>query len=255
VSFSLNRLSLLARGENGGYVRLFIAAAVCVSGTLFLQWVRDLTREGIEPNPGPTTRSRRSKRPRQRRVTTATVQRALAPPGRTYKFTRWAQFGNIASSTSLFTNFSWKFALSDLPNSTEFTALYDQYRISHVTLMLISSTSQSIPSSVNSGCLYVVKDYDDASLLSLNTDYLQYQNCRVLNPVSRTIKVELKPRMAVATYAGGAFTSYANQPSTFIDAASPSVEHYGVKIGISATTAVITYQVVAHYTLEFKNPR
>jgi len=179
----------------------------------------------------------------------------MAPPGRVYKFTRWAQYGNIATSTTLFTNFSWKFALNDLPNASEFTTLYDQYRIVHVVLHFICNMTQGIPSAANLGAMYVVKDFDDANLLSVNTDYLQYANCRVYNPLCRTRKVSIRPRIAVASYGGGAFTSYANQPSTFLDVASPSVEHYGIKVGFSATTVVISYQVVAQFQLEFKNPR
>jgi len=103
--------------------------------------------------------------------------------------------------------------------------------------------------------MYIVKDYDDANLLASNTDYLQYQNCKIVNPVSRVRKVSLRPRIANATYGGGAFTSYSNMPAMWLDVASPSVEHYGVKIGTSATTVVINYQVVAKFVLEFKNPR
>jgi len=181
------------------------------------------------------------------------VARALAPPGREYKYQRFAQYGNISTSTTVTTNFAWSFLLSDLPNYTEFTTLYDQYRIEKIELILISNTSESIPSSVNLGVMYKVTDYDDATTLSTNLDYLQYQNCKVLNPLFHKKSFPLKPRFAVAAYAG-AFTSYANNAG-WLDVASPSVQHYGVKIGFSATTVVISYQVLAKFHLSFKNPR
>jgi len=222
-------------------------------------WLRDLTREGVEKNPGPQPRPRRvqSRRraPRRPRITAGTIQRALAPPGRTYKYVRWAQYANIGTSTTLFINFSWKFALADLPNYTEFTALYDQYRIASVQLVLVANTTESIPSATNNGAMYIVKDFDDANLLASNTDYLQYQNCKVVSPLFHIKKITIAPRVAVATYGGGAFTSYANNAAPWLDVASPSVEHYAIKIGTTATTVQIVYQVMARFSLEFKNPR
>jgi len=179
----------------------------------------------------------------------------VGPPGRSYPFVRFAQYGNIGSSVAAFTNFAWTFRLNDVPNVSEFTSLFDQYRIKKVTLMLIPNQTESIPSAANFGLMFRVIDYDDANLLTANTDYMQYQNCQ-LHPVvfPGIMEIPVVPRIASAVYGGGAFTSYGNT-EMWLDVASPSVEHYGVKLGISQTTVSVAFQVVAKFELEFRNPR
>lgn len=59
------------------------------------------------------------------------------------------------------------------------------------------------------------------------------------------------PHVAVAAYSG-AFTSYSNMPATWIDAASPNVQHYGLKAcmlsnGITAVTASIVIRGVISF--------
>lgn len=183
---------------------------------------------------------------------------ALIPPGVTHRFTRWAQYGNISSSTATFNNFTWKFALSDLPNYTEFTTLFDQYRITAIEMLFVPTATESVSTTPINGCFFAVIDYDDATSLSTNTDYLQYdtfQQQLLVMPASSVKKIKLRPRLATAVYGGGAFTSYANTVS-WLDVASPSVEHYGVKVGLAATpVTTIGYQVLARYELEFKHAR
>lgn len=178
----------------------------------------------------------------------------VSPPGRKYFFERWAQFGNISSSTTLFTNYAFAFRLNDLPQYAEFTNLFDQYRIKRVTLHLVPQATESIPSAAMNGVMFIVRDYDDANTLSTNLDYMQYQNLEISNLVFNGVKqISLVPRIAVATY-GSAFTSYGNT-EMWLDVASPAVEHYAIKIGMSTSTAVMTYQVLVKYELEFANPR
>jgi len=103
-----------------------------------------------------------------------------------------------------------------------------------------------------------VVDFDDGNLLSTNTDYLQYETFKerlLVMPSHVVKKVPLKPRIAAAAYAGGVFNSYMNTTG-WLDVASPSVEHYGVKVGLAQTpTTTISYQVMARFSLAFKNPR
>lgn len=124
--------------------------------------------------------------------------------------------------------------------------------------MFIPTATNAVSSAQINGCFYAVIDYDDANVLSVNTDYLQYDTFREsLLPVATQgiKKIKFVPRLAAAVYGGGAFSSYANQVS-WLDVASPSVEHYGVKVGLAATPATtIGYQVVARFTLEFRHSR
>lgn len=59
--------------------------------------------------------------------------------------------------------------------------------------------------------------------------------------------------MAVAVYSG-AFTSFANAPSSWIDSGSPNVQHYGLKAAVTATAAVQTYNLQVRARVSFRQP-
>jgi hypothetical protein len=156
---------------------------------------------------------------------------------KTYKFTRHKKtlvaYGTIVGEAS----WSYKFTLDSLPNYTEFTALFDQYRIDRITFQAIPmQNTYAIPATQKDvGQLYAVVDNDDVSSATV-ADLSQYPNLKVVNFDER-LRLTFKPRFASAAYSG-AFTSYANT-SGWIDCGSPSVEHYGVKLVIGQSNDVV----------------
>lgn len=105
-------------------------------------------------------------------------------------------------------NYSFTFKLADLPDYTEFTNLFDAYRITSVKLKFIySCTEVTGPSSVNAmPQIFMVNDYDDATPLASYTAYQEYETFRIKR-LDKPFKTVCKPRVAMALYAG-AFTSY-----------------------------------------------
>jgi hypothetical protein len=171
----------------------------------------------------------------------------------THRFHRQAAPITITSSTVGETLFAFNFQLGYLPSYTEFTALYDQYKIDAVDITILPSSVTSTPADQASGFVVLAVDYDDATTPANVDSLLQYGAAEVF-PINSAIRMRLRPRMAVAAYSG-AFTSYANTPSTWIDVASPSVQHYGLKFGSSATTTSVKWQVFARYHLQMKSSR
>ncbi len=118
----------------------------------------------------------------------------------------------------------------------------------------IASPNQAVP------YLLLVFDRDDASALSVATDYYQYENVMQV-PGTYAIDLDLVPSITPAYYAGGAFTGYGVEPSTmhWIDIANTGVQHYGIKFfvpGLQATsTSSWSWDVMAWYTVSFKNSR
>lgn len=129
---------------------------------------------------------------------------------------------------------------------------WDQYKIDAVRItiaaqnnaigLVTNTTTTLVP-------LYCVIDYDDSTALGSTGAAMAYSNCIALNP-GESLERTFKPRMAVAAYAG-AFTSYANLPDQWIDAASPNVQHYGVKVFIPAVTVAQTLLQSWDVTLEY----
>jgi len=62
------------------------------------------------------------------------------------------------------------------------------------------------------------------------------------------------PHVAVASYSG-TFTSFTNEVAPWIDIASPSVQHYGLKTACTPTTAVVQYTARARLSVSFRNVR
>jgi len=143
------------------------------------------------------------------------------------------------------------FALSNLPNYTEFTALFDEYRI-------LQARVHFIPLNVGTGGsfqpIYTVIDYDDSIAPASIDDLNQYSTLMVAQ-YGREFERVLTPKFAVAAYSG-TFTSYS--PMTgWVDVASPTVQHYGVKyaLGASSVASLLVYGIRVGLTVQFRNTR
>lgn len=164
--------------------------------------------------------------------------------------------GVITSSTIAATFAQLSFTLSALDQSSSLTALFDQYRIVRVEAKFYPDIYQAtsgvnIPLSV--GLITSVIDYDDDAALTTVGQALDYQNELTVEcgcPFTRT----LAPHVADALYSG-AFTSFGNKPAPWIDAASPGVIHYGLKLACTQTVVAVRYSAVIRMHVQFRNVR
>ncbi|QGF19385.1 capsid protein [Antarctic virus COCH21_111] len=165
--------------------------------------------------------------------------------------------------------------LSDLPSYTEFTNLFDQYRINSVTIKMYSfSTASSTGAAVNptlsqtSALVHSIIDYDDTiaptgSDSGIN-DFRQFPSyrCRqMVNGTGKPLTYRFKPHLAASVYGTGAFTSYKNEKFGWIDSNSPGVDGYGFKAVVELPSLGASYaytfftKVEVSYNLSFRNPR
>jgi hypothetical protein len=100
----------------------------------------------------------------------------------------------------------------------------------------------------------MVIDYDDTSALSSAGAAVVYSNCVVLNP-GESVERIFKPKVAIAAYTGS-FSGYAVEDDVWIDAASSTVQHYGVKVWVDPCTAGQTllqsWDVTVEYFIRFR---
>lgn len=126
--------------------------------------------------------------------------------------------------------------LSNLPNYTELTALFDQYKITAVKARFIfDMTASNIPNTTTQNTmpnLITVIDKNDGTALAAITDYEQYETMKVRR-LDKQITIYFKPRVSSSLYSAGGFTGYAISPQVWVDTNSPSVEYYGLKYGIN----------------------
>jgi len=164
----------------------------------------------------------------------------------------------VVAQAAATTNNTTYFQLSNLDNASSFENVWDQYRIDAIRMtckpqnnaigLVTNSTTSLVP-------LYCVIDYDNTANLSTAAAARQYQNCIVLEPGESFTRV-FQPRIALDAYSG-AFTSFANTEPVWIDCASPSVQHYGIKILVPGATAAQTqlqaWDIVYEYFISFKS--
>jgi len=166
--------------------------------------------------------------------------------------------GTLVQSTLADAAISLFFTLSATPGSSDFIACFDQYRLRAVSVefMPMITSTMAASTAVYLPRLYTCIDYDDAGTLTRSA-IQQYDTCVVSPPGTGVVRT-LVPRMAVAAYSGS-FTSYANVSDMWLDAASPSVQHFGVKAvlesGPSGQTILQTYLITATSFWEFRATR
>jgi len=175
---------------------------------------------------------------------------------RAVTFRRTYSITILSANTGVTAN-GFSFALSNLPNYTEFTSLFDQYRILQASVSFLPYANSSSSGAVSGsfpGIIASAIDYDDASLPGA-TDLQQYESYK-RNPAFEEFVRTIKPRVAIAAYNGSTFTGYVNRYAPWIDANSPSVPHYGLKtVIINSTYATSTpvYEVEVQLTIQVRS--
>lgn len=174
--------------------------------------------------------------------------RAMIPRQPTYKvglynFKRWAQ-GNPNNFTLIgaagFAPYqgALTFQLSDVANVSDFSNLFDHYRINKVVVRfwLRSDPGAQAAAGATYPKLYSVIDYDDSGLLS-QTQMREHPNCRIraMNP-NRPIVIAFTPATLQLTYLSAVASTFTPQFKKFVDMANTGVPHYGLKFNIDDLT-------------------
>lgn len=160
------------------------------------------------------------------------------------------------------------FRLNDVNNNTEFTVLFDSFRITGVSVKITyaidtaaipiggGTAAMSIPS------IYSVEDYDDGTLINNLNEIQDFSTMKVSKLSNeRVVTRYVKPRAALYSYkTSGTTFGYAQAPTTqWFDCTNNDTEYYGLKFWLSNihgnTTKVPAIKVETAYYLEFKNPR
>lgn len=130
---------------------------------------------------------------------------------------------------------STQFQLSSCLDFADLTALFDRYKIVGVALKIQYLQNASfIPGVANLPTLHYAFDGDDATtpgtaLLVLAKGYCK---TRTLN-ANRPLSVYVKPRITKEVYNSPLSTGYTSEKACYLDCASDSVPHFGLKMWLS----------------------
>lgn len=150
-------------------------------------------------------------------------------------------------------------SLSQVPNISDFTGLYDQYKILAMKVTLIPRGNQSdigtaSASVAQSVGVFSVIDYDDNTNLTSISQACQYQNMKM----TRSHQVHtryFKPRIMTSVLSN---VSTANSVNTrgWIDINDTQVNHYGIKYALQISpNSSQSFDLKVDYYLAFKSVR
>lgn len=176
-------------------------------------------------------------------------------------------FGTPAAETGTATYavpFACQFKLNHILGVSEFTSLYDQYKIMgcRVKMIPLSNVAQ-VQNTASLPTLVTVRDYDDAVVPSSTTagvnEIYQRQDCRERR-FGSTVQLGIRPRVAAQVYNSVTTSGYSNVKAPWLDINSPAVPHYGIKgfirnLNLSATSATTAIRIDCSFVVGFKDPR
>jgi hypothetical protein len=149
---------------------------------------------------------------------------------------------------------SFTYQATNFSGIADYLTLFDSYRIREVELVVRPAYTTGF-STFNPPTVYTVIDYDDNSTLTA-TQLREYSNLEL--SCYETVVRHFVPAVNIPTYvSGGASTGDMTVFAPWIDAATTTVEHCGVKIGIDGGTLTNSQQLdINHrFLVEFRCTR
>lgn len=201
------------------------------------------------------------------------VMRRKKTQNKVHSFVRWCEKDTLygekgpssVTETGADQHLAYQFKLDNVVNPSDFTNLYDMYRINKIVLYLerFRTTTGDGSAAPFNGRISVVHDYNDANPLTGEDQYLEYGNCKRYSVVgSGPIKITLYPKINnVIENALGAANAYTSMNSNrvWLNMANDEVSHFGLKImvpgGMIATEGYTIFRVRAKYWLSCKNSK
>lgn len=151
------------------------------------------------------------------------------------------------------------FSLADVPGLTDFTALFDQYKLTGVAYRWVVNKDPMVPTTNKFyPRLFWVHDYDDANTPGSRDELYQYPKGKEFwftDNKQSTRWYYLKPAKANVGYEGTTNSWYSPDWKSWIDMASTGVPHYGLKYGTETQYAGINIQLQCKYYVLCKNSR
>lgn len=212
---------------------------------------------------GRPRKYRRTGAKRTARMSRSVVSNSLVSIVRRYYVGQWTPTVSLGWNS---TNYS--FRLNNIPTYTEFTNLFEQYRINAVKLTFIpewiggldqnnaymSSTGGS--PFISSPRLYTLIDKDGDPQTNTEDRMLENSKARLIKAPHRPFSIFVRKPCAqfeVATSLG--FSGAAPKASPWLDCDNYGVNHFGCAIGAQvngSATASMPYRIVATYYMQFK---
>lgn len=163
-----------------------------------------------------------------------------------YKFSRSFGIGNLVKAAGDLGH-AFPFGLSLLPNYSEFTNLFDRYRIRQVDVRIVLEQNNSTTSRYPTVWAYM--DDDDASIPLTRNAVLERQSVRpfTFSDAKTVYSVSIQPRWLL----DGTNKHSLAPRDMWIDMSTPAVSHYGLKLWIdgynNSFDSIINVDATIHF--------
>lgn len=151
-----------------------------------------------------------------------------------HRFKRIATLGTVGCNAVGFLSYATAFRINQIPGISEFTALYDQYRIDKVVFRAIPYTTENATTGTTPpwglAPVYTVIDLDSAATPPDTATLREYTSVRTHQALKPVVRV-LRPRALTQIYRSTTSTAYAlANPRQWLDLGETDVPHYGIKM-------------------------
>jgi len=162
------------------------------------------------------------------------------------------------TSTSLAAGlYSFQYTLDQIPDYTQFTSVFDQYRFNSVDVRVLPITTAIPPAAaVSTSVIWVAVDYDDSATPASVSSVQNYSNVSFATP-GRSITFSLRPKFLTTIQTNGGTSVNAGMGAGWINCSQPSIPHFGVKVAVTqcASTNVNVWYMVFRYHVSFRSSR
>lgn len=158
------------------------------------------------------------------------------------------------TATALYGVFTFK--LSDLPSGSEFTNLFQAYKINGVRLDFVPTANSADVGSatMHLPIMHYVYDFDDTAPPTSYTEVFQYDTVKSRR-CDKPWSLFIKPKVLTEAFQQGVTQAYGYSRNMWLSTAYPSVEHYGVKYYLESPViqSNTLIKVYATYYLSMKS--
>jgi len=143
------------------------------------------------------------------------------------------------------------FFLDQLADYKSYISVFDEYKIVAIEAMVSPLVDVQPIAGQSDGLLASVIDTDDATPFTSFADAGNYSNC-VTSKGSYVHMRSFRPKFSRAIFSSALVTGYGSA-SGWLDCASPSVPHYGLKVAWTVTSQPIQADLVVRYSVMFRH--
>lgn len=191
------------------------------------------------------------------------TKRRVASRNKTLYFKRKALSAVVTQTTMAAPDLFGKatFALQYVTNYSDFTNLFDRYKIKAVKtdFHFMGAPVTSLQTQNANPTLFTVVDYNDDTTPASTASLLEYGKCRThqFGPNRTVASVYFKPKLRASSWdESGALAGNYNpttEPWLFIQ--NPGISHYGLKYGITGLSLSNAIEIYTTYYLAMRDSK